>query len=135
MTALAVAAVALPATASDAPAGDGALPEPYASADLRRGRILYLQCQACHDLEPSGIPKVGPTLVGLPGRPAGAVAGFPYSAAMRESGVTWTPEALDAFVERPAGLVPGTTMVSAGIAAPADRAALVRFVFETAPRR
>jgi len=108
------------------------LPEPYASADLRRGRILFLQCGACHDLEPTGIAKVGPSLAGLPGRTAGSVEGFIYSPAMRESGVTWTPGLLDAFIERPSAVVAGTTMVFAGIAAPADRAALVRYVFETA---
>jgi len=108
------------------------LPEPYASADLRRGRILFLQCGACHDLAPTGIAKVGPSLAGLPGRPAGSVEGFAYSAALRENGATWTPELLDAFIERPSAVVAGTTMVFAGIAAPADRAALVRYVFETA---
>lgn len=124
-------AIAASAGTQDAPAAsEASLPEPYASADLRRGRILFLQCGACHDLEPSGIAKVGPSLAGLPGRPAGGVAGFAYSTAMRESGLTWTAETLDAFVERPSAVVAGTTMVSAGIAAPGDRAALVRYVFE-----
>lgn len=108
------------------------LPEPYRSADLRRGRILFLQCAACHDLGPTGIAKVGPSLAGLPGRKAGSVEGFSFSAALRESGAMWTPELLDAFIERPSAVVAGTTMVFAGIAAPADRAALVRYVFETA---
>lgn len=31
---------------------------------------------------------------------------------------------------RPAALVPGTLMVFAGVAQPADRAAIVRYVFE-----
>jgi cytochrome c len=128
MGALAIAAAA---GTQDAAAESGAsLPEPYASADLRRGRILFLQCVACHDLEPSGIAKVGPSLAGLPGRPAGSVAAFAYSTAMRESGLTWTAGTLDAFIERPSAVVAGTTMVFAGIAAPGDRAAMVRYVFE-----
>ncbi len=127
-----LAVTALARAEGAATASETSLPEPYASADLRRGRILFLQCGACHDLKPSGIAKVGPSLEGLQGRPAGAVQGFAYSTAMRDSGVTWTPEVLDAFTERPSAVVAGTTMVFAGIAAPADRAALVRYVFETA---
>ena len=106
------------------------LPEPYASADARRGRILFLQCVACHDLGPSAIVKVGPNLQGLPGRKAGSAEGFTYSEAMRASGIVWTPEALDRFIEQPAAVVPGTIMVLAGVAKPADRAAITRFVFE-----
>ncbi len=107
-----------------------ALDEPYASANLRRGQILFLQCAACHDLQPSPIAKVGPTLQGIAGRQAGALAGFQFSPGLKDSGITWTPEVLDRWLENPATLVPGTTMVIAPVTKPEDRAAIVRYVFE-----
>lgn len=110
------------------------LPEPYASANLRRGQILFLQCVACHDLESSGVTKVGPSLVGLAGRQAGSLAGFQYSAALGASGITWTPELLDRWLAEPVALVPGTTMVIAPVARAEDRAAIVRYLFDPAPR-
>ncbi len=128
------AAVVRAAGADPDAAAVAPLPEPYASASLRRGQILFLQCVACHDLEPSGVPKVGPSLAGLAGRKAGSLAGFQYSAALGASGITWTPELLDRWLAEPAAMVPGTTMVIAPVARAEDRAAIVRYLFDPAPR-
>jgi cytochrome c len=47
--------------------------------------------------------------VGVVGRKAGA-GDFPYTAALKGSGLTWTPETLDRFLTDPAKVVPGTAM-------------------------
>jgi len=47
---------------------------------------------------------------GVVGRPAGSVAGYAYSAALRGSGIVWSEEELDRWLTNPAGRVPGTKM-------------------------
>lgn len=106
-----------------------------AAPDLMRGKRQFLQCVACHDLKSGGPAKVGPNLEGVFGRNAGSVAGLvPPSAPLKNSGIVWTAELMDKWLEKPSALVPGTLMAFAGIAKPEDRAGLVAYLQqETAP--
>ncbi|MCZ4094061.1 c-type cytochrome [Sinorhizobium psoraleae] len=56
-------------------------------------RLFQQRCGACHQI---ATPRngVGPNLQGIVGRAAGAVEGFRYSPALKDSGVTWTPRRL-----------------------------------------
>jgi cytochrome c len=55
--------------------------------------------------------EIGPTLVGLVGRQAGAGdSRFPYSQALKESKLVWEVDALDRFLADPPAAVPGTAM-------------------------
>jgi cytochrome c len=56
------------------------------------------------------------------------VPGFPYSDAMRASGIVWNRQTLDAFLADPLGTVPGTFMTYAGIQDPQERAQLIAFL-------
>ena len=78
-----------------------------ASGDAVRGETLYQGCQDCHSLDAN---EVGPMHRGVFGRKAGAVADYTYSPALRNSGITWTAEALDLWLANPSKLVPGTKM-------------------------
>lgn len=98
-----------------------------ASAQEALGRLLWVQCQACHSLGAEG-GKVGPTLAGVLGRRAGSVPGYPYSPALKASGLRWDHATLDRFLARPAEVVPGNKMVFAGIADPKRRAALIAYL-------
>jgi len=91
------------------------------------GQALFEQrCSVCHSLQPAP-GKMGPPLAGVVGRKAGTVGGYSYSAAMKASNITWTPEALDTFLKGPGKMVPGTKML---IGAPdaEQRAALVQYL-------
>ena len=44
---------------------------------------------------------IGPTLHKVIGRPAGSVAGYSYSTAMKSSGIVWSEEKLFAYLEKP----------------------------------
>ena len=99
-----------------------------ANADVERGKMMYLQCRACHSLEDGGAHKVGPNLYGMFDSQAAFAAGFAYSDAMMNADVVWTPETLDPWLERPSQFIPGTRMVFAGIRNPQDRANLIAFL-------
>lgn len=95
---------------------------------VNKGKAAFLQCAACHSLSPQSGAKVGPSLAGVVGRKAGSAAGYQYSEAMAASGITWTPEELDAFITSPSAKVPGTKMVFAGIADADKRKALIAYL-------
>jgi cytochrome c len=105
-----------------------------ASMPVKRGKLLYFQCIACHALTAEEPAKVGPHLHALLDRPAAAVEGFAYSAPLAAAGFAWTRDKLDAFLRAPQELVPGSTMAFAGIARDSDRQALIDYmVVATSP--
>jgi cytochrome c2 len=107
---------------------------PFAEADLGRGELLSLACQACHTFRAGEEPKEGPNLNGVFGRRAGRGTDFDYSDALRDSGIVWTPEQLDAWLKDPAGFVAGTKMGFTGYRSAADRRDLIAFLMRaTAP--
>jgi cytochrome c len=83
----------------------------FAQAAPSAGETMFKQrCGTCHSVE-AGQNKIGPSLKGVVGRKAGAVAGFSYSNGMKSSGLTWTAANIDEFLKRPAAKVPGTKMM------------------------
>jgi len=85
-----------------------------ADGDAEAGKKVFNKCKACHAME-EGKNKVGPSLFGVLGKPAGAVKGFKYSKALQEAGLTWDEETLGKFLTKPKDLVPGTRMAFAGL--------------------
>lgn len=132
--AVALAAFGLAACSEASPTGGGAGDAGQTAAaaapggGVNKGKAAFLQCGACHALTPESGAKVGPSLAGVVGRKAGSVADYQYSEAMAGSGITWTPEELDAFITSPSTKVPGTKMVFAGIADADKRKALIDYL-------
>lgn len=81
-------------------------------------------CVSCHSLKEGGRSS-GPNLHGIVGKTAGTQQGFAYSKGMKESGLVWTKENLDAFLASPRKVVPGTRMGYLGMADPAARQAAI----------
>lgn len=81
------------------------------TGDATKGEADFITCKTCHALETN---KIGPMLKGVVGRKAGIVAGYTYSAANKNSGITWTQEKLFQYLENPQRVVPGTKMSFAG---------------------
>jgi len=88
-------------------------------ARLQAGRIAFLRCAACHSVTgdaTSASVKVGPDLRGVIDAEAGRVAGFGYSAPMKKAasnGLRWDAATLKRWIENPAQIAPGTSMVYA----------------------
>jgi cytochrome c len=93
-----------------------------------RGRILFLQCQACHTLEKGGKHKTGPNLHGIFGKKAASQAGFNYSPQLQKWGMVWTPQTMDKWLHRPAALVPGNRMAFGGVMKEPDRQVLIQYM-------
>ena len=76
---------------------------PAAAGDAEAGKKVFKKCVACHTLA-EGKNKVGPSLFGIVGRPAGVVAKYKYSSSIKaaaEKGLVWTAENIIAYVENP----------------------------------
>ena len=95
---------------------------------LRKGKILFLQCRACHSLEPDGEHLIGPNLHALFDSQAGRKSGFTYSEAMSGSKVKWNDTTLDTFLIKPSDYMPGTIMAFVGVEKPEDRAAIILYL-------
>jgi len=109
--------------------GMGLATPTLADGDAAAGKKVFRKCMACHQLK-EGVNRVGPSLHGVIRREAGAVDGFKYSDAMKGSGVTWTQENLDAYLENPRKFVKGTRMAFAGLKKEQDRLDVIAYIAE-----
>ena len=119
----------VPGESADAP--ETASEQPQTELDpaaMRRGRILFLQCRACHSLKQGEEHKVGPNLHRVIGAPAAHKPGYVYTDSLKQSGVIWSRDNLSQFLADPYSLVPGTAMVFVGIERGSDRAALIAYL-------
>jgi cytochrome c len=98
------------------------------AADPAAGeKIFKAQCGICHAVV-AGQNRIGPTLFGVVGRPAGSVPGFNYTADHKKLGVTWDAATVDKYLANPRAMVPDTSMVYAGLKDDAERADLVAYL-------
>lgn len=99
-------------------------------------RQFNRKCAICHTLDPDGQRRAGPSLYGLFGRPAGAVADYAYSDSLRESEIIWSAETVDKLFDLgPDTYTPGSKMPMQRITRPEDRDDLIAFLqAQTTPR-
>ncbi len=93
-----------------------------------RGKLLFLRCASCHNIDDTASTKIGPNLKGVVGRNAGSLPGYTYSAAMRSQTFTWDEDTLDKWLTKPSALVPGTAMAFGGVPVKADREAIIGYL-------
>ncbi|PEQ12602.1 hypothetical protein B2G71_09815 [Novosphingobium sp. PC22D] len=93
-----------------------------------KGKILFMQCAACHATTADAPEKVGPSLFGIYGAKVATRPDFTYSKSMAEEAFRWDDAHLAKFLQKPSGLVPGTKMVFGGIADPARRADIIAYL-------
>ncbi len=102
----------------------------HAEGDAAAGAKVYNQCKACHDIE-KGVNRVGPTMKGVFGRKAAAIADYKYSEAMiakGAEGVVWDDANLTAYLTSPKTFVPKGKMAFAGLKKPDDLANVIAYL-------
>ncbi len=83
--------------------------------DAAAGEKAFAICKACHQLGETAKNSVGPVLNGVIGRKAGTFAGYNYSDANKNSGLTWDEATFREYIKDPKAKVPGTKMAYAGM--------------------
>jgi cytochrome c2 len=98
-------------------------------ADLLEDAGAYFgaACGGCHGLGDE-LVRAGPDLEGILNRRIGNLPGYEYSAMLSNMDDNWTAENLNAFLADPKGFAPGSKMDFGGIADPAVREMLIKFL-------
>ena len=109
----------------------GAVPG-RAEGDAKKGEETFIsRCWSCHTVEEGGPDKVGPNLFGVIGATAGKRA-FSYeqrhSTEMKESGIVWSEETLDRWLENPGKFISGTKMPFVGFRKQTDRDNVIAYL-------
>ncbi|MDE0058450.1 MAG: c-type cytochrome [Defluviicoccus sp.] len=82
----------------------------FTPGDPVKGEKAFKKCKTCHSVVPGKKMATGPNLLGVFGRQAGTVE-FKFGKSMveaGEAGLTWTPEAMDAYIKDPKGFLKKT---------------------------
>ena len=117
-----VAATALATMVAAAPA--------FAAGDAAAGEKVFKShlCFACHKFE-AGKNGVGPSLHGVFCNKAGSAPGYEYSDGLKASGIVWTPENLDKWVQGPQAVVKDAKMMLAKpVSDPKEREDLIAYI-------
>ena len=96
--------------------------------DAAAGEKVFGVCKACHQIGETAKNNVGPALNGLIGRKAGSVAGYSYTAANKDSGITWDEATFREYIKNPKAKIPGTKMIYAGLKDEQKTSDLVAFL-------
>jgi cytochrome c len=83
--------------------------------DAAAGEKVFAPCKACHQVGETAKNAVGPVLNGILGRKAGTYAGYSYSDANKNSGLTWDEDTFTSYIKDPRAKIPGTKMIFAGV--------------------
>jgi len=99
----------------------------HAAGDADAGKgVFEAQCAACHTTT-VGKNGFGPSLAGVFGRRSGTLAGYSYSPAMANAGLTWDAKNIDEFITASTTKVPGTAMQVA-VTDPSARANVIAYL-------
>lgn len=127
LTSLVLAAAFAAAGAASAAQAGKTVAVPAAASvagDPLRGKMVYVRCGGCHSIDQN---RIGPKHRGIVGSKAGAVAGYDYSPALKNSKVVWTAANLDTWLAGPTKFIPGVRM-GFSLSSAQDRADVIAYM-------
>jgi cytochrome c2 len=89
------------------------------------------KCRFCHSLREDDRARMAPSLYRILGKPAAVGENFTYSQSlieMRNNGLVWTPETIDAFISDPGNYIPANRMRLEGIKDPETRQLIINYL-------
>jgi cytochrome c len=87
---------------------DDSMAQAITDGDPVQGKAVFeKRCTGCHALIQN---REGPMLQGVYGRNTGAVAGFPYSDALKKANIAWNDQTLERWLADPDAFLPGNNM-------------------------
>ncbi len=102
----------------------------FADGDAAAGAAVFKKCQSCHTAtEPSN--RIGPSLMGVVGRPVASVSTYSYSPAMKafgEGGKVCDEALLHQYLANPQFIVKGTRMAFPGLKSDKDLDNLITYL-------
>jgi cytochrome c len=101
---------------------------PLPAGNPEAGANVFKKCMVCHQVGPTAKDAVGPVLNGVVGRKAGTYPNYAYSAANKNSGITWDEATLAKYLPNPQKFLPGTKMTFAGLPKPQEVADVIAFL-------
>ena len=110
-----------------------AMADDVSGGDAAAGEKDFVVCRACHQIGPTAKNAVGPVLNGVVGRHSGVYPAYNYSAANKNSGLTWTADELNIYLENPQKTVPGTKMAYPGVKDAQKRKDIIAFLESYGP--
>ena len=99
--------------------------------DAEAGKLVFAQCEGCHQVGASAENRIGPHLNGIFGRRAAGLEEFTYSKSLIRagtSGLEWHADTLSAYIENPRAFASGTRMSFRGLENPEDRANVIAYL-------
>lgn len=94
------------------------------------GKAVYeSKCGGCHSVDAN---RIGPLHRNIIGRRVASAAGYAYSPALRRLTGVWTSARLNAWLQNPQALAPGTKMYLT-VSDPAQRAAIIAYLESVSP--
>ena len=99
-----------------------------AGGDPLQGAQAFRFCVACHSIEPEQ-NMTGPSLANVVGRKAGSLASYRrYSDALKQWGLVWNEETLNAWLANPSAFIPGNDMKFQGVPDAQTRSNLIAYL-------
>ena len=104
-----------------------------AAEDAAAGEQVFSKCKACHQVGEGARNNVGPVLNGIVGRKAGTYPDYSYSAANKDSDLTWDEATLAVYLKNPKGLVHGTKKSFPGLKSDEEIANVIAYLEQFGP--